>query len=166
MDNEKYINVLAGCVDISTKDRPIIGTDSLASCVGFVLYDREAMKAIVGHCFPDIAYDKASYTNIYYSICEILLNNELLSHKFELIFVEGAYTTDRVMEAIYKLLTNLPIVITEIKSDKTIKNASSAFSDIDNSILPNDIAASRCFAFDSISGEFVTKQMNFKFKKI
>ncbi len=166
MNNEKYIDVLAGCVDVSTKDRPIIGTTSLASCVGFVLYDRDNMKAIAGHCFPDIAYDKTSYTNFYYSICEILLSNELLSHKFELILVEGAYTTDRVMEAIYKLLTDLPIVITEIKSDKTIKNASCAFSDTDDSMLPNDIAASRCFAFDSISGKFVTKQMNFKFKKI
>ena len=38
--------------------------------------------------------------------------------------------------------------------------------DTDDSMLPNDIAASRCFAFDSISGKFVTKQMNFKFKKI
>lgn len=43
-------NVLMNTADISSNESPIIGTTSLATCLGILLYEENQKVAIVGHC--------------------------------------------------------------------------------------------------------------------
>ena len=46
---KKFILVDMDDAQISTEDRPIIGTQALATCIGVLLYSEEKKLAIVAH---------------------------------------------------------------------------------------------------------------------
>ena len=46
---QKMIIVEMNDADISTEEKPIIGTYALATCLGVLLYSEETRKAIVAH---------------------------------------------------------------------------------------------------------------------
>lgn len=69
---------------ISTKEKPIIGTQALATCIGVLLYDEENKVAIVAHISsePIPIIDK---------IFNLIMKNKLYNNKLKYKIIAGYY---------------------------------------------------------------------------
>lgn len=126
---------------ITTKEKNIIGTDALATCIGVLLYNEEKKTAIVAHVEPDKldAIDK---------IFEIIIKNKLWSTKFKYLIIPGYYQEHyNTKELIEERLAHL----TPFTQDEIPENA----------IITNEEFTSREFAFDAEAGKFVTDKVYF-----
>ena len=137
--DKKCILVDMNTAEISTKEKPIIGTWALATCIGVLLYSEEKRVAIVAHVAPDSmqAINK---------IFEIIIKNKLLKTSFKYKIVPGYYVEHyNTKELIEKHLTHfVPFNDDEIP---------------DHGIQTNEQLTSRQFAFDSSTGKFVTDKI-------
>ena len=126
---------------ITTKEKTIIGTEALATCIGVFLYNEEKKTAIVAHVEPDKldAIDK---------IFEIIIKNKLWSTKFKYLIIPGYYQEHyNTKELIKERLAHL----TPFTQDEIPENA----------IITNEEFTSREFAFDAETGKFVTDKVYF-----
>ena len=82
---QKLTLVAMDHADITTLDKPIIGTHSLAPCLGILLYDEEKKMALVAHARsgnPIPALDE---------LFTIIYKNRLSSTKFKYKIFDGYY---------------------------------------------------------------------------
>lgn len=131
---------------ITALDKPIIGTHSLATCLGILLYDEEQKIAIVAHATtgdPNIAMNE---------VLTIIKENNLEFAKFKYKVFDGYYkegaefyhTKEEIVKYIrLNILFNIPFSEEEIPSTALIKN-------------PN-LEANE-FYFDASTGKFVTSE--------
>lgn len=148
--NEKVLltkkMILVGMNDakISTEEKPIIGTDALATCLGVLLYSEEKKQAIVAHVSsnPIPALDK---------IFQIMIDNKLLKTQFKYKIFFGYYKdaaeyyqVEDILEKHFKDF--IPFDEEEIPTDAI------------NTVLP--LGANE-FAFDASTGKFVTNKVLF-----
>lgn len=141
---KKFTLVKMGDAKISTDEKPIIGTEALATCIGVLLYNEEKKLAIVSHIPPDeinalITIDK---------IFQTIINNKLSNTTFKYIIIPGYYKEHcNVKELIKKHLNH--------------------FTPFDENQIPNyaiqtdENSTSREFAFDASTGKFVTNNVYF-----
>lgn len=138
---KKFILVDMNDAQISTEDRPIIGTQALATCIGVLLYNEEKKVAIVAHVSsePMRAIDK---------IFNLIIENKLYSTKFKYKIITGCYDEHYQVKELLEEYFNDFIPFGE------------------NEILHSDIqideqTTSKQFAFDASTGKFVTDRVFF-----
>lgn len=130
---------------ITTIDKPIIGTCSLSTCLGVLLYDEEKKIALVAHASsgnPIPALDE---------LFTIIYKNRLFSTKFKYKIFDGYYKEEakfyHAKEIIKKHFKEyIPFKEEEIPSTALLK---------DPTLPANE------FYFDVQTGRFVTEEVQF-----
>lgn len=178
---KKFIMINMNEIGISNEEKPIIGTQGLSSCIGFILYNKEHKKAIVGHVSCDKIMSNAGLEDICLDIYGIVCENELLNSSFDLQIIEGAYRSQyeiyshelEILKESYKTKYNLLEVLEEnikrigfikIDSVNMVNFPANAFQIVDeygNCIYNQGATLSKQFAYDASSGEFVTDKVLF-----
>lgn len=148
---KKFILVNMGEAKISTNDKPIIGTQALATCTGLLLYCKERKIGIVAHISTDIE-------KTVNKVLDLLEENNIKFSNIEYKIILGYDSNDqeiinKIIKAlrfgnVYRMLSNrfIPYAKTKIKASDI---------QIDNNTL------SKQFAFDVQSGVFVTDKVLF-----
>ena len=127
--------------DISTSEKPIIGTDALATCVGVLLYNETKKQAIVAHVAPE-------QFDIIDQIIKLLVENNWISDNIKYKIIPGYYKE-------------------HYNTKETLEEYFSIFERIDdsklseNDIMTNEEYTCRAFAFDSRIGQFITDKVYF-----
>jgi len=142
---KKFIMVDINRVEISTIDKPIIGTEALATCVGILIYSEKHKKAIVGHVASNIG-DIIDDTIIF--ICENNLDDAPLKYK---VIPGYYYNKYGILEELENYYSSKPQFFVPFQDDE-ISN---------NDIRMDEVTKSYEFAFDSLTGKFVTEQVLF-----
>lgn len=138
---KKFILVGMNEVKASTKEKTIIGTQALATCIGVLLYSEAKKKAIVAHVSSecDAAIEK---------IIALLIKNDMLRTplKYKIIpgYYEEHYNTKQKLEEFFRPLPQF--------TDEEIS---------ENAITTDEEYTSREFAFDASTGKFVTDKVLF-----
>ena len=138
--------ILVGMNDakISTEDKPIIGTEALATCLGVLLYSEEKKVAIVAHVSsePIIALDK---------LFNLIIDNKLLRIPFK-----------------YKIFLGYDIKPAEYyQVVEVLEKHFKDFIQFDDNEIPDyavnidEKTQSKEFAFDASVGKFVTDKVLF-----
>lgn len=144
MLTKKFIMVDMDDAKMSTSERPIIGTQALATCLGVLLYDEVGRQAIVAHVSsePIKALDK---------IFNIIIENKLLKVKFKYKIIWG---TDREPAEFHHVVD-----ILEKHFSDFIPFGENELSE--GGIRTDENTMSRKFAFDALTGKFVTDKVLF-----
>lgn len=82
--SKKFVLVGMNEIDISNDEKPIIGTQGLATCIGFILYNKEFKRAIVGHVSCSEIMSDSSLDSMRLEIFKILYENKLINCSFDL----------------------------------------------------------------------------------
>lgn len=127
--------------EVSTEDRPIIGTDALATCVGVLIYNENKKQAIVAHVAPE-QYE------ILYKILDLLIQNDWLSDNIKYLVIPGYY------EEHYNTKEYLEDALSSFEKMLDYKK-------INNGIKINEKYTCHYFAFDSRTGNFITDKVYF-----
>jgi len=142
MLTKKFILVGTDTAKISTSDKPIIGTQALATCYAVLIYSEERKVAIVAHISskdPELVIDK---------IFSILLKEKLSNTPLKYKIIDG-YFPENI----------------ELKND--IKSRFEGFKKYQELEIPNNAiqidekTTSKQFAFDTTTGSFVTDKVLF-----
>lgn len=137
---QKMIIVRMNDADISTEEKPIIGTYALATCLGVLLYSEEKRKAIVAHISasdPIPTLDK---------VFNIMIKNKLLNTPIKYKIILGYdkeayqfYKTEDILKEYFKYY--IPFSEEEF-SPEAIKTE-------------HELGAN-AFAFNAETGKFIT----------
>lgn len=147
---KKFILVDMDDAQISTQDKPIIGTQALATCTGLLLYCEEQKIAIVAHVTSNV--EKAINKTL-----NLLESNNLKFTKIEYRIIPGYYENLEITNEI----------IRELKIGNIMKSLFNSFipykkSKVDeNDIKIDEKTFSKQFAFNCEIGEFVTDKVLF-----
>lgn len=177
---KQFIMVGMGNVDISTDEKPIIGTQALSPCIGFVLHSKEKEKAIVGHVSCNQLMENEKAENLRFQISTLLEQGGLQNVPLDLKIIEGAYPSAysvyshelNILDIFGKSKYSLLEVLEEVvkKSDfsnirsTTFYQEQTSTNDIHIVDVYDDFGhgdRSKQFAFDATSGEFVTDKVCF-----
>lgn len=141
---KKFTLVKMGDAKISTNEKPIIGTEALATCHGVLLYNEEKKLAIVSHIPPDEIEALMTIDKIF----QIIIDNKLSNTKFKYVIIPGYYKEHYNIKALLeKHLTHfIPFNENEIPND---------------AIQIDEKTTSKEFAFDVSTGKFVTNNVYF-----
>lgn len=143
---KKFINVDMDNVMISTDSKMIIGTSSLATCTGVLIYSEKEKKAIVAHIS---SYD---YKNMVEKIFKLIISSKLYrsSLKYKIIYGGDrgeAAKYHGIIEYLEKHFDNFPM--------EKLDNLSLV------GVRFNEDDFSNEFAFDASRGIFVTDKVFF-----
>ena len=137
---QKMIIVEMNDADISTEEKPIIGTYALATCLGVLLYSEETRKAIVAHIVasdPIPALDK---------VFNIMIRNKLLNTTIKYKIILGYdkeasqyYKTEYILKEYFKYY--IPFSEEEFPPE---------------AIKTEHELGSNAFAFKTETGKFIT----------
>lgn len=177
---KQFIMVGINEIKISSNEYPIIGTQGLAPCISFMLYNKKLKKSIVGHLSTDNFLTEQSIINIILKIQYLIKENNLKNNNFDLYLIPGSipskqkiYSYD--LEIIntynikeYKTIELLEEIIKNIKAikiNKIIKDIpNDAFQIVDlkgNLTDNNNPESSKQYAFDTRTGKFITNKVLF-----
>lgn len=130
----------------SSKEKPVIGTQALDTCYGILFYDRESKEGICGHAVPSYL------TNLLNKMINLFGTEK---RTIEYLIVPGFRNVERKdfrgLEELENVLFNRTspnIQLVPLKNDS-------------HGIKLHDNTLSYEFAFDTISGEFVTEYVFF-----
>ena len=145
---KKFKKVHMNEICITSKEFPIIGTDSLGPCVAFLVYCEEKKCAILAH-IPDNSKD-------YFSILlDVIALYDLSKYRLKYTIIKGyydnGYKVDDILEKKFKMYSNIFVPFTELPLD---------------AVKIDENATSHEFAFDSRIGEFVTEKVFFGYEYI
>lgn len=141
----KFINVRMNDAQISTSERPIIGTDALSTCRGVLLYSEEKNVAIVAH----VSCEEYMVMDTIDKIFKIITDNKLYRVKFKYKIFPGYYPDDH-----YGITSKLEEYFKDFIPFKDEELLGVV-------IVRDDAGESCCFAFDVDSGRFVTDKVYF-----
>lgn len=151
MDDLTYLFKMASMNEavISTEDKPIVGTQALATCFGLLLYDENNKTALVAHLSTD-------WQSTLMKLLALIDYEK--ENNFQYLIVPGFYSRENDP---YGIKRRLNAFFREFKT----KNANFEPFDItkipDNFVNYDDKTTSGEFAFDSQTGEFVTDKVKF-----
>ena len=132
-------------VDISTLEKPIIGTNGLATCVGVLLYNEDKKVAIVAHLSSEW---KETLEEMFKLISKYKLDSSAIKYTVISGYYPNHYNikekVEDAFESVYPIF--IPFDKNEI-GNKAIE-------------VVEEISEKR-FVFDSISGKFVTELIDF-----
>ncbi len=149
-ENTKLFNLVnMNDADISTEEKPIIGTQALATCFGILLYERKKKQALVAHA-------STTYLPAVMKLFELIdLNSD---NTFEYLIIPGYYSAQ---EDHYDIQSQLLKIFNkgEILKTKFIPfTEQKKFEDI---VQLDKKTLSYEFAFDSRTGKFVNNDVYF-----
>ena len=130
-------------IQISTDEKPIIGTEALATCVGVLLYSPQHKKAIVGHCSSEVDYILASSIDL---IDKNNIGDSFIKYKIISGYYYNHYETKRKLEEFYN---SYPEVFIPFDENEI------SYNDVEK---VEEITSCR-FAFDASTGKFVTDKV-------
>ena len=176
---DKFINVHMNDIQISTDEKPIIGTYALGPCMGFILYSVEYKKAIIGHISCSQLLDNNNLEKLRLQILKIIIENKLVNSSFDLMLIEGAqksiyykdwYELDilqnqekrtySLFEVLEKNLTHIDFVkINNIKKDNFNTDEIQTVDIEGNLCDESNNEASKQFAFNANTGAFITNEI-------
>ena len=131
-------------VDILSLDKPIIGTQALATCVGVLLYSEKHKRAIVAHVSSD-------YGNVLNNIIDMIFINDLIDDKIYYCIIPGFYKEHyNVVKGLTEFFEKYSDLFYPMSYDIT-RNCYRVDKDTN----------SKEFAFDSLKGIFVTNDVLF-----
>ena len=147
-ENTKLFNLVAmNDADISTLEKPIIGTQALATCFGVILYERTKKIAIVAHLSSDFVKTLLKMFSL------IDLND---SNTFEYLIIPGYYSKKEdhynVKPQLLEILNNCDVSKTKFIPFKEIPT---------NIVQLHEETLSYEFAFDSRTGKFINDEVYF-----
>lgn len=153
--------------EISTKERPIIGTEGLASCIGMLFYSEKEKKAVVAH-YPSNIDDTLELEFIPKSDNDVTYSNLL-----KILFAQTIefLVENNLDESSLKYKIIMPYYCEEkqIKGKIYLENACKSlqpwltpFGEIPSNAIATveELNANR-FAFDAETGMFVTDKVLF-----
>lgn len=149
--NTKLFNLVTmNDANISTLDKPIIGTQAMATCFGILLYERKKKIALVAHVSSDF----------YSTLSKLFSFIDLSSpNTFEYLIIAG-YDSEKedhynVYKQLLEILNNCDVQNAKFIpfKDKNLKN----IVNLDTATLSYE------FAFDSRTGKFVNDEVYFGF---
>lgn len=142
-DINNLIIVSMNDAKISTLESPVIGTHSLATCLGILLYDDDSKRAIVAHMTSSdsiIVIDK---------IFNIIIKNKLINVKFKYKIFEGYYTDA------YNYYDTIETILKHFKDFEPFDE-----KDIPNTAINTDSTlGANEFYFNAQTGKFVTNEV-------
>lgn len=136
---KEMIIVSMNDADITTEDKPIIGTYALATCLGVLLYSEEKKKAIVAHVVS------SNHQHTIDKIFNLLIKNKLLNTPIKYKIILGYY---KDAAEYYNTIEEL---------EKYFKEFIPYTGEID--INTNDTLGANAFAFDASTGRFITSSI-------
>lgn len=139
---KKFLMVHMNEIGMTSAYYPIIGTEALGPCVAFLVYSEEKKCAIVAH-IPDNTKD------YFPLLLDIIATHDLtfpLKYKVIKGYYDNGYKIDEILENEFKKYPNIFIPFDNIK---------------ENAINTDYESTSREFAFNSLTGEFVTEKVFF-----
>jgi len=139
---KKFIMVDMDDAMISTDEKYIIGTQALATCTGVLLYSESTKKAIVAHVSSD-------YMKTIDKIFRLILENKLHREKLKYKIICG---TDRTAHDYYGVINAL---------EEYFKDYIPFGDDVSVLVGLDENTFSNQFAFDALSGKFVTNNVLF-----
>ena len=132
--------------DITTVEKPIIGTQALATCFGVLLYDEKNKEAIVAHV-------SSNWKKAVSLIFNLISCGEFRTFKY--LIITGYYSE---REDNY----NIGSLLTKIFTESNVKTVNFIpFEMIYSKYKQKDLTESYHFAFDSRTGKFVTDKVLF-----
>lgn len=175
---EKFINVGMDDIQITTNDKPIIGTWGLGPCMGFILYSKENKKAIAGHISSAQLLDDNSLEKLRLQLLKLIIQNKLCNSSFDLILVEGAqksiyykewYELDILQNqqkknySLFEILEKNLLLLNLIKINNVKKsdfeNNEIQVVDLEGKLCyETNNEASKLFAFNANTGSFITNE--------
>lgn len=175
----KFLSVNMNDIQISTEDKPIIGTFALGPCIGFILHSKNNKKAIVGHISCSQLLDDYNLKKLRLQILKIITENKLIDSYFDLILIEGAqksiyYKNWYELEILqnqekknYSLFEILEKNLTQIDLIKinSIKKSNFNTDEIQTIDIEGNLSdkfnneTSKQFAFNANTGKFVTNEI-------
>ena len=130
--------------DVSTLEKPVISTLALATCVVVLLYNEDKKTAIVAHLSTD-------WRETIEKVFELILTHKLDSSYIKYKIIPGYYPNHyQVKEDVEKIFDSMAPMFIPFGDNE-----------VDNDIEIDKQTTSKRFAFDSISGRFVTKFIDF-----
>lgn len=176
---EKFISVHMDDIQITTKDKPIIGTYALGPCTGFILYSKENRKAIVGHISSSQLLDDNSLEKLKLKISKIIMQNDLINASFDIMLIEGAQKsiyykewheldilqnhekkTYSLFQILEKVLTLLPYIKINSINKSNFESGDIQIVDIEGNLCDeSNNEASKQFAFNTNTGKFITNDV-------
>ncbi len=147
-ENTKLLNLVGmNEAGITTEEKPIIGTQALATCFGVLLYERNKKVALVAHLS----------VNFIPTLINLLdLINFSQENVFEFLIIPGYYSAKEDHYNIYRQLLEI------FKECNTPKFKFVPFrQSLKNNIHFDKDTLSYSFAFDSRTGKFVNEEVYF-----
>ena len=143
--SKQMISVSTNDADISTSDKPIIGTFALATCVGVLLYSEEKKRAIVAHSSCDWQVVVKKMIDL---IFENDMGNSIIKYKIIPGFHYNNYKVKEHLEGVFSSLSPMfvPFNEKEFPSD---------------AVFVDEFTTSCQFAFNSLTGKFVSNDVLF-----
>lgn len=141
-----------GCVETSSPEKPIIGTQALVTCHGILFYDRARKFGVVGH---GVTNSDKNYQQVLLEMIEKFNDGE--KHEVEYTIVPGYMNAK--MEELKKTTTELIKYIEEFNSSK-ISFVPAVLSAQVKLNLQMPIPGYE-FAFDTETGKYVTDYLFF-----
>ena len=177
---KKFIMVGMNEIEISTEEKPIIGTQALSSCISFILSNKKHKKAIVGHISSDMLMSEENLKRMRLELLNLISENNLNNSKFNLKIIQGACKSDYTVysheldilndlekweytlaEVLEENIKRTNIGISSI-SRKQIRNKDiKTVDEFGNCNYQSGATLSKQFAFDSTKNQFVTEQVLF-----
>lgn len=129
-------------INISTTEKPIIGTTALATCVGVLLYSEKHKRAIVAHVADQLE-------NIIIKSIKLIGKNKLDDDIIKYIIIPGYYYNHyEIKNKLEKFYSSIPTFVAF--DEKEIP---------EDGIRTSKHLPMRDFAFDSSIGKFVTDKI-------
>jgi len=142
---KKLIMVRKEEMEISTSEKPIIGTEALATCTAVLLYSEEEKRAIVAHTCLEVE-------NTFWETVNLIEENGLINTIFKYKIISGyqynQYNIENELKEKYELY---PEMFVPFKEDEIPESA----------IQLDESTKSYEFAFDASTGKFVTDKVLF-----
>lgn len=177
---KKFIMVGMNEMEISTEEKPIIGTQALSSCISFILSNKRHKKAIVGHFSSEVLMSEENLKRMRLELLNLISENNLNNSKFNLKIIQGAYKSDYTVysheldilnnlekweytlaEVLEENIKRTNITISSI-SRKQIRNKDiKTVDEYGNCNYQSGATLSKQFAFDATKNQFVTEQVLF-----
>lgn len=177
---KKFIMVGMNEMEISTEEKPIIGTQALSSCISFILSNKRHKKAIVGHFSSEVLMSEENLKRMRLELLNLISENNLNNSKFNLKIIQGACKSDYTVysheldilndlekweytlaEVLEENIKRTNITISSI-SRKQIRNKDiKTVDEYGNCNYQSGATLSKQFAFDATKNQFVTEQVLF-----
>ena len=133
-------------INISSDEFPIIGTQGLGPCVAFLVYSEEHKKAVVAH----ISANTKDYFQLLFDVIGVYnLQTSPLKYKVFKGYYDNGYKIDEILERQFQSFPTLFVPFDEIP---------------ENAIKVDEESTSHEFAFNALTGEFITEKVFFGYE--